>query len=100
MANIETEMETVHIVYVLHLNDMRSPKIEILAPVAWAASENELQQFVESERVEYYRDGQWGKSFRRGGPLEWCNPGWRRERNIVRTRVSRLENLSRIPRVG
>lgn len=59
--------------WVLMLNDMRAPKIEMLEPVARAESKEALQAFIDHEKVEPYRDGQWGKTYRQGGPLEWKN---------------------------
>ena len=58
----------------LCLNDMRFPKIEILARVCKASSKEELQAFIEKEKCELYENGGWHKSFRKGGPLEWYNP--------------------------
>lgn len=60
--------------WVLCLNDMRSAKVEYLTPVARAATRDGLSELLEREKVEPYRDGQWGKEFRHGGPLEWFNP--------------------------
>lgn len=60
--------------YVLVLNDMRSPQIEIGSEVAKATSREELIELIRRETVPSYNDGQWGKSFRQGGPLEWHNP--------------------------
>lgn len=66
--------------FVLVLNDMRSPKIEIVRPAVRADTPEELVAFMERERVEPYReptgylDGTWYKVFRKGGPLEWFNP--------------------------
>lgn len=59
--------------WVLCLNDMRSPKIEILQPVARAETKEALKAFLDREKVEGYKDGQWGKGYRAGGPLEWFN---------------------------
>jgi len=64
--------------YVLRLNDMRMGKIEHAALVCKAATPEELIQFLNEEKVEPYIDEResrrWGKSFRKGGPLEWFNP--------------------------
>ena len=86
--------------FFLFLNDMRSSHVEELTRVCRADSVEELQAFIDRERVEPYRDsgshtiihdtdseakaaGQvvleqnqsytWGKVFRKGGPLEWFN---------------------------
>jgi len=61
---------------------MRSPKIEYLNNVCRAETKEALKAFIEREKVEGYSDGEaensfnrkWGKSFRKGGPLEWFNP--------------------------
>ena len=60
--------------FVLKLNDMRSPQIEMLKNVARAETEEELLEFVKREKVEVYADDSWGKHYRKGGPLEWYNP--------------------------
>lgn len=59
--------------WILRLNDMRSSQIEILTPVARADSPAALEALLARETVEPYKDGRWGKVFRKGGPLEWCN---------------------------
>lgn len=74
--------------YMLLLNDMRSPNVENLQPVAYAATSTELQALLDAERVPSYSDDggspgrcgyygtgpSWGKVFRKDGPLEWYNP--------------------------
>jgi hypothetical protein len=60
--------------WVLCLNDMRASNIENLQPVCRADTREQLESLLHREAVEPYRDGQWGKSFRAGGPLEWFNP--------------------------
>jgi hypothetical protein len=60
-------------VFVLVLNDMRSPNIERMESVAFAETIEELKELLRGEGVPEYLDGQWGKGFRRGGPLEWFN---------------------------
>lgn len=59
--------------WALFMNDMRSAKIEFHEPICWADTRQELIDLLVTERVEAYRDGQWGKSYRKGGPLEWKN---------------------------
>lgn len=59
--------------FVLYLNDMRSAHIEDRSPAAWAETREALERLIEAEKVDGYNDGRWGKSFRRGGPLEWFN---------------------------
>jgi len=58
--------------HVLLLNDMRFPKVEQLREVC-IGSESELQALLDRESVELYRDGGWCKTYRKDGPLEWCN---------------------------
>jgi len=60
--------------WLLRLNDMRAAQIEILHTVAVASSREALEAFMAAEKVEPYLDLPWAKSFRAGGPLEWCNP--------------------------
>lgn len=59
--------------WILQLNDMRSSKIEISTTVVRAETKEELESFIERERVEGYHDDNWGKGFRKDGPLEWFN---------------------------
>jgi hypothetical protein len=58
--------------YVLIMNDMRSSKIEESVYVC-IGSEHELRALLEQEICDSYQDGPWQKSYRKGGPLEWCN---------------------------
>lgn len=61
--------------YALLLNDMRSPNIENLVTVATAETREELVAFHNGELAEEgWMDGKWGKAFKPGSPLEWCNP--------------------------
>lgn len=61
--------------WILQLNDMRSGKIEYCETVVRAETKEELEAFVEREKVESYKtNGRWAKSFREGGLLEWFNP--------------------------
>lgn len=59
--------------FLLRLNPMTA-NAERNNVVARAETVEALIAFVESERVEFYRDGGYGKCFRQGGPLEWYNP--------------------------
>ncbi len=59
--------------WILCLNDMRSSNIEILSAAARGPTKEALVALVRAEKVDGYRDGQWGKGFRSGGPLEWFN---------------------------
>jgi hypothetical protein len=60
--------------FILQLNDIRSPKYETLTPVARADSVQELIQLMELEKVERYFEDPWNKDFRKGSSLEWFNP--------------------------
>lgn len=60
--------------FILYLNPMQASNIENCVPVYRAETREELERFVESEKVEPYKDGPWHKTFRQGGPLEWYNP--------------------------
>ena len=40
---------------------------------AVATTREETVEFIKAEKVEPYQDGQWGKVFKKDGPLEWCN---------------------------
>ena len=60
--------------YVLNLNHMRSARVENLSPVCWSENPEDFRDLIKREQVEYYRDENWGKNFRKGGPLEWFNP--------------------------
>ena len=71
------------IMWILRLNDMRTPKIEIMQTVVRAETKEEIQSFLESETVESYKDDNWRKSFRKNGPLEWFNPPTGYEGGIV-----------------
>ena len=60
--------------FILQLNDMRISNAESLTLVARAETQEKLKRLMTREEGEGYRDGQWAKVFRRGGPLEWYNP--------------------------
>lgn len=68
--------------YKLMTNDMRSVKVEFRECVAIGRSKEALMAFEKFERVDPYTDKErhdgrgsfWGKNYRQGGPLEWCNP--------------------------
>lgn len=70
--------------FVMRLNDMRAPKIEYLTVVCMGTLE-ECRALIDRESVDWYSDGNWGKSFRKGGPLEWYNPvtEWREQEHFV-----------------
>jgi hypothetical protein len=60
--------------YVLMLNDMRRPKIEMLEPVARAHTKEALERHLSSHlTTPYMDDGRWRKVFTKGSSLEWFN---------------------------
>lgn len=61
--------------FVLVLNDMRMSNIENSMIACRANTKESLEKLLQSEFVPGgWRDGQWGKSFKQGGVLEWFNP--------------------------
>lgn len=61
--------------WILQLNPMKG-RAEDIAPIAWANTKEELEEFLKVESVEPYREDRWYKVYRKGGPLEWMNaPG-------------------------
>lgn len=60
--------------WILMLNDIRAAQVENLTPVARAETREELVNLMVREIVRKYKDGQWHKSYRADGPLEWYNP--------------------------
>jgi len=70
--------------FVLQLNDMRLPKVEILRPVVRSESREALERFLEEQKCEsYLSEDRWQKSFIKGGLLEWYNQPFRQDKNIV-----------------
>ncbi len=65
------------LIYSLHMNKMTFPKIEMTEIVVVATDLDALKKYVEEQKApEYWRDGQWGKKFKKDSPLEWYNlPG-------------------------
>ena len=59
--------------WLLRMNRMTDPKVELMTNVALAESKEALKSYVEKEKVEPYTDGEWHKIFRKDGPLEWFN---------------------------
>jgi hypothetical protein len=57
----------------LVLNPMRG-RMEEQRLIAVSDSKPELERLLTEERVENYRDENWSKCYRSGGPLEWFNP--------------------------
>jgi hypothetical protein len=60
-------------IWILNMNPMTG-RAEGITIAALAYHRESLVQFYNEEKVESYRDGQWGKSFKAGGRLEWFNP--------------------------
>lgn len=60
--------------WILRLNDMRTPKIETVNAICRAETCGPLIAFLEKESVPRYQDGKWLKSYKKGGSLEWFNP--------------------------
>lgn len=69
--------------FILQLNDMRMSQVQILTPVMRSESGPALKAFIEDEKVERYTDGQWGKIFKKDGPLEWYNPAYEGNDGII-----------------
>lgn len=92
-------------IWILMLNDMRTAHFEVLSIVCWAGSKKELQDLVDKETVELYADGEgdapnshdkkWHKTFRKNGPLEWCNRPHSGEdsRSYVRTDIPHIGSM-------
>lgn len=70
--SLDAAMRSPVTTHVLRLNDMRGPKFEVLTQVC-TGTRRQLEELVSRETVPGYRDGQWSKTFRAGGPLEWFN---------------------------
>lgn len=60
-------------IWKLIMNDMRMSQIEQSEIVAISEDRQKLINLVESEKCEPYTDEGWGKSFKKGGKLEWKN---------------------------
>lgn len=86
--------------WILYLNRMTDAHIEDISPVGFAETRGALEAFVKQQSVPLYRDGQYMKTFKKGGPLEWFNPpdGWSHNylrwfpREPLLTHVSELES--------
>lgn len=60
-------------IYFLVMNDMRSAQIENAGMAAWSDDKEKLVAWY-NEQLDGWRDGDWGKAFRKDSPLEWRNP--------------------------
>ena len=59
----------------LVLNRMTMANIESSTIAAVSYNEQTLIDWAESQKApEPWRDGQWGKEYKKGSPLEWFNP--------------------------
>ncbi len=79
--------------WILQLNDMRDARVEWMTPVCWADTRQELEAFIERQKVETYKDGTWAKSFRQGGPLEWFNLPYDADNNIFELSLPTVAEL-------
>lgn len=72
--------------WVLLLNDMRASNIENICPVCRAATKEQLLAYLAKEKVEPYTDEKngykWGKTYRKGGPLEWYNSPYMHDEHL------------------
>lgn len=60
--------------YKLILNHMRDCKIEITQIVAASYDKQALIDWYNEQKAEKpWKDGQWGKTFKKDSPLEWYN---------------------------
>lgn len=71
---METRQITQIKIWVLALNDVRHPKIEMTSNVAIAYDKQVLINWYESQKCETYKDDNWHKSFKKDSQLEWYNP--------------------------
>lgn len=61
--------------YALMLNDMHSSNVENIQCVMASDDPEKLVEFYFAHLADaFYRDGQWGKAFKKDSPLEWFNP--------------------------
>jgi hypothetical protein len=60
--------------YALVLNDMRSPNVENISTVKMSQDKQELIDWYNSQLTDPWKDGRWGKSFKKDSQLEWYNP--------------------------
>lgn len=60
-------------IYYLVMNPM-TDRTESSKIVLMSESIDRLINYYADNFVEYYKDDNWSKSFRKGSPLEWYNP--------------------------
>ena len=70
---VETRIVEQVLVWKLILNPM-TERTEAAELVAWSDDKEKLMSWYNSQLVEFYRDDNWGKTFSKGGILEWYNP--------------------------
>jgi hypothetical protein len=80
------------VTWVLLLNDMRSPKIEMVQPVARAETKEALEAWEKSLRVPPYQDGPWLRTYPPDSALGWFNPPMGPWLMDVGTEETRLES--------
>lgn len=71
---METRQITQVKIWVLTLNHMKHPKIEMMSNVAIAYDKQVLINWYEEQKCPTYKDGDYHKSFKKGSKLEWYNP--------------------------
>lgn len=59
--------------WILRLNDMRTPNIEIMQTVIRAETKEKIESLMANETIEPYKDDSWHKIFKKDGILEWFN---------------------------
>lgn len=70
--------ETTTQLFALVLNPMQD-RAEAQSLIAFSESKEELTTLLRDELVEPYKDENWRKTYRKGGPLEWFNPPYGHE---------------------
>lgn len=60
-------------IWMIVLNRMTSSKIEYKEIAAVSDDKEKLVQWYNSQKVEPWNDGRWGKQFAKDSPLEWFN---------------------------
>lgn len=84
--------------WVLFLNDMRASNVENLHPCFRADTKEALLAFLEHEATQGYTEGKWAKAYRKGSPLEWCNPPWNDGPEYIRNAGTREEWMAQAAR--
>jgi hypothetical protein len=58
--------------WILRLNKM-TERAETFQTVACGDTKESLIDLLKNETVPFYKDEQWNKNYKKGGPLEWYN---------------------------